>query len=160
MTHKKRNRLLKGVVGIVIIVVVTLAFFSKIDWFIQAVTPREETFTELYFDDHLNLPKKLYRGIPFQVAFTIHNLEGKNMDYPVKIFALSDSEPPELTQILDTSVSVDKNITKTVRVQLTLPETSAPREKVVIELVDLDQSIHFWTLVATPSASPIVTPKK
>lgn len=135
------------------ILVVSALFFYKVDWLIQAITPREETFTELYFEDHLKLPKKLNAGEPFQVAFTIHNLEGKYMDYPVKIFALNDAEPPELTELLDTSVSLDSKASRTVQVQLVLPQSAVPREKVVIELVNLDQSIHFWSAVATPSAT-------
>lgn len=144
--------------GITLVVVVL--FFWKIEWVMQAITPREETFTELYFEDHLHLPKTLKTGVPFQLSFTIHNLEGKDMKYPVSISAISDTEPPIILPLLETSVEIDKNISKTLQVELTLPASSSAREKVQIELVDLNQSIHFWSLVTTPSATPKATQKR
>ena len=48
---------------------------------ILATTVKPETFTELYFEDHLTLPNKVTLFKENNFKFTIHNLENKDMVY-------------------------------------------------------------------------------
>jgi hypothetical protein len=48
---------------------------------ILATTVKPETFTELYFEDHLSLPNKVTLFKEDNFKFTIHNLENKDMIY-------------------------------------------------------------------------------
>src|SRR5260370_15081174 len=49
-------------------------------------TEKQEAFTELYFENHLNLPKHVTSSQEYFFNFTIHNLEGKNMKYSYEVY--------------------------------------------------------------------------
>ena len=53
---------------------------------ILATTVKPETFTELYFEDHLSLPNKVTLFKENNFKFTIHNLENKDMEYPYEVY--------------------------------------------------------------------------
>lgn len=44
-----------------------------------------ENFTELYFENHKELPKYAEQGKGYDFSFAIHNLENRNMDYGYRI---------------------------------------------------------------------------
>jgi len=48
---------------------------------VLATTVKPETFTELYFEDHLSLPNMVTLFKENNFKFTIHNLENKDMEY-------------------------------------------------------------------------------
>jgi hypothetical protein len=104
-----------------------------------ATTVKAETFTELYFEDHLNLPKTIEKYKFYNFTFTIHNLENKDMEYPYVVYL----------QTVDKKIILNQN---TVSVKSgeygSIYEDFGPlkniRMKFVVELVDKNQSIHFW----------------
>ena len=98
----------------------------------QNLFPKPELFTELYFQDHLGLPGKVKPNQRYSFAFTIHNLEHQDMDYPYEIYILQDSEKQYLDK---NSVSVKDNETMTIQQGFALSEPVA-RAKVVVELTD------------------------
>jgi hypothetical protein len=102
--------------------------------------PKSETFTELYFDDAESLPTKTLKDLTVTFSFTIHNLEGQPMDYPYIVYFLKPngdritlaSGTTELTQDEARSISVEHTFLASDR-----------KGKVVVELVNLNQSIDF-----------------
>src|SRR5258708_5353987 len=50
-----------------------------------ATTVQPETFTELYFDNHTTLPATTVPNKSYSFAFTIRNLENKDMTYPYQV---------------------------------------------------------------------------
>lgn len=48
--------------------------------------PVPERFTELYFENSGNLPGVIITGQPIFFAFTVHNLEGRTMNYDYMVY--------------------------------------------------------------------------
>ena len=108
--------------------------------FILATTKKPETFTELYFEDHLSLPKKVTLFKENNFKFTIHNLENKDMVYIYEVYIDLNREK----QMIDkNSVIIKNNEYKTISEDfaITVP---TQRVKVVINLIGKNQQIHFW----------------
>lgn len=101
---------------------------------------QSETFTELYFEDSANLPSVVVPKHPYLFQFTLHNLEGKNMEYPYEVYVEIGQE----RLILDKgTVFLNKNA------YATIPENFAttnvwPRSEIVVNLINTNQQIDFW----------------
>ena len=107
---------------------------------ILATTVKPETFTELYFEDHLSLPNKVTLFKENNFKFTIHNLENKDMEYPYEVYIDVNREK----QMIDkSSVLIKNNEYKTISeaFAITVP---IQRAKVVVNLISKNQQIHFW----------------
>ena len=107
---------------------------------ILATTVKPETFTELYFEDHLSLPNKVTLFNENNFKFTIHNLENKDMEYPYEVYIDLNGEK----QMIDkSSILIKNNEYKTISEDfiLTIP---IQRVKVVVNLISKSQQIHFW----------------
>ena len=105
-----------------------------------ATTRKPETFTELYFENHLSLPNKVIYYQPQAFKFTIHNLENQNMEYPYEVYIDVNGEKQFIDQ---GSVLLKNNGYKTISedFSITLPTL---RVKLVINLVNKNQEIRFW----------------
>ncbi len=99
---------------------------------VLATTKKSETLTELYFQDHLSLPGKVIPNHQYSFAFTIHNLEHKDMDYPYEIYIDQDGEKQYIDK---NAVSIKDNETITIQQAFILSEPIT-RAKVVVELID------------------------
>src|SRR5665648_557389 len=107
---------------------------------ILATTKKPETFTELYFEDHLSLPNKVTLFKENNFKFTIHNLENKDMVYIYEVYIDVNREK----QMIDkNSVIIKKNEYKTISEAFTIT-VPTQRVKVVINLMGKNQQIHFW----------------
>ncbi|MDE1924562.1 MAG: hypothetical protein KGH79_00045 [Patescibacteria group bacterium] len=98
------------------------------------LTPQNEPLTELYFTGIL--PKaSLESAAPF--SFTIHNLEGRRVDYPYTVLLESQGG----SRIIDSgTVSLEDN--GSASMQETLPVVRAA-SVVVVGLPEQGLSIHF-----------------
>ena len=72
---------------------------------ILATTVKPETFTELYFEDHLSLSNKVTLFKKNNFKFTIHNLENKDMEYPYEVYIDVNGEK----QMIDKNSVLIKN---------------------------------------------------
>ena len=72
---------------------------------ILATTVKPETFTELYFEDHLSLPGNIILFKENSFKFTIHNIENKDMKYPYEVYIDVEGEK----QMIDKSSVFIKN---------------------------------------------------
>lgn len=104
-----------------------------------ATTRKPETFTELYFENHVNLPKDIKRFEQYKFTFTIHNLENKDIDYPYIVYLQRGAEK---TIIYKDRVYVKNNEFKSIK--KTVGPLKNLRSKIVVELVDKNQNISFW----------------
>lgn len=104
-----------------------------------ATTVRPENITELYFNNHTQLPNKIIPGQQYTFSFTIHNLENKDMEYPYVVYLQSDGKKTILYQ---DKISIKKDGYETIK------ETVGPfkyfRTKVVVELTGKNQIINYW----------------
>ena len=104
-----------------------------------ATTKKAETFTELYFENHISLPKIIKRYEFYNFTFTLHNLEQRDMEYSYVIYVQRDNEKIILNK---GKAYVKSDEYKSVR------EDFGPlknlRSKIVVEIINKNQSIHFW----------------
>ena len=123
-------------VGILLLV----RYSSVKEALILATSVKPETFTELYFENHLSLPNKVTLSKKNNFKFTIHNLENKDMEYPYEVYIDTNGEK----KIIYINSIVIKNTeykTITVDFTITIPIQSA---KVVVSLINKNQQIDFW----------------
>lgn len=106
----------------------------------MATTVMPETFTELYFENHINLPTKTIANIPYSFSFTVHNLEHKDMVYPYEVYISSGSA----RQTISTGIfTLAQNAYKNVVITYTLPQ-EVLHEEVVVNLRNKNQQINFF----------------
>lgn len=102
--------------------------------------PQPEKFTELYLENHLQLPKTYQRGKSNAFAFTVHNLEHEPMKYEYVVEAIAT----ESSRLIDRgSFELKHDEYKTISERIASTEAQQ-RTKINISLENKDQSIHFW----------------
>ena len=137
----KRIKLLLLVVCFIVVGFLVVEYMPSVkEALILAATVKPETFTELYFEDHLSLPNKVTLFEENNFKFTIHNLENKDMEYPYEVYIDVNREK----QMIDkSSVLIKNNEYKTISEAFTIT-VPIQRAKVVVNLISKNQQIHFW----------------
>jgi hypothetical protein len=107
---------------------------------VLATTVKPETLTELYFEDHTNLPKQIELGKVQTFKFTVHNLEYQNMTYAYEVGVADDETSRALAS---GSATLSHNQFKTIPVSYTLSSASG-RTKIQVTLQGRNQSIGYW----------------
>lgn len=119
-----------------------------------ATTQIPETFTELYFENHTQLPGTITRWQKYLFSFTIHNLEYQDVDYPYSVYLQRGDEKTTLSQGV---VSLKKDEYKTI--EQTVGPFKDLRSKIVVELTNKNQIISFWLDGTDNSIKPVEPPK-
>jgi len=104
-----------------------------------ATTVRPETFTELYFENHTQLPNKIVGWNTYPFSFTIHNLEDKDMEYPYSVYTIRDGK--KVITYKEDKVTIKKGEYKTITA--TIKALKPLDTKVVVDLTDKNQQISF-----------------
>lgn len=105
-----------------------------------ATTVKPEKFTELYFEDHLNLPSKVKINQAYSFKFTVHNLENKDMEYPYQVYVEENNKKRFLESKV---VKIKINESKTIDEHFSFSQLSS-KVFVVVNLTKKDQKIDFW----------------
>ena len=139
---------------VIVLVLVFTAFINKKiivtqlnDW---QLLPQPERFTELYFEDHLNLPQSVIAGEEMEFKVIVHNLEYRRFEYDYEVTV---DKPKTATRVNTDNFSLDHDKYKIIsmRFPLELDEsTTSAKTKVEVKLLNKNQSIHFWTNVVQP----------
>jgi hypothetical protein len=104
----------------------------------MATTVMPETFTELYFENHINLPTTFIPGKPIAFTFTLHNLEYKNFNYAYSILSTTATG----SSVLATgSAFLNQDQYQSFNELVTLSE--ATRTAVLVD-INHNQHISFW----------------
>lgn len=122
--------ILLGISLIAIIAVLILIFTTK----------TEESFTELYFEDHQNLPSQVNLNQNYQFSFSIHNLEQATTDYQYAVYI--EQEDGTTNTIDSSSITLNNEQTATIQESFQR-EDSFTSAKVIVEL-NTGEEIHFW----------------
>ena len=104
-----------------------------------ATTIKPQPFTEVYFQNHTQLPTIVLPGRQYSFTFTIRNHENKDMEYPYDMYIEQDGEK----QYIDhNSVTLKNNESITIQegFLFTKPLT---RAKVAISLLNKNQQVDF-----------------
>ncbi|CAN5268663.1 hypothetical protein BH10PAT2_BH10PAT2_4140 [soil metagenome] len=142
----KKNFFVIAIAAVCTIGVFSLIFLfsSQIMELYKGALPKSEDFTELYFEDHEQLPRTASPGAELNFNYTVHNLEHANITYPVNVYVQSDANPPETTLVGTSSFSLENNEAKISTSDFVYPESLTLRSKVIVKLMNLDQTIAFW----------------
>lgn len=133
--------LIGGIIGGIIGSTVLLKSPSYFKEFSKtSLSKKPERFTELYFTDHLNLPKKIKLGTPYSFEFTIHNLEYQDFTYHYELTAEIDEKKAVLGE---GQFLLKHDEIKTLPLDFRIFK-SFKRAKITLNLVNKNQPIHFW----------------
>ncbi len=116
---------------IIAIVAVTILIFT---------TKKSESFTELYFENHQNLPKNIELNKNNEFYFTINNLENTQFTYNYQITLDLDGTTKILKQ---EQITLNHNQKQPIYHQFKI-QNSFKQGKITITLLNKKQSIHFW----------------
>ena len=109
-----------------------------------SLIPKEEHFTELYFEDSQILPRVYAPGKTQKLSFTIHNLEGKEMDYAYQVYFIPIELSSTSTPLLKVqSMHVPDGGSATKKIAYTLDGKIITKGTIVVRLPELSQEIHF-----------------
>ncbi len=126
------------------LVIFAFGFFNKqyiIDKLNQyKLLPQPEPFTELYFEDHLKLPQVYKTNANNSFRFTVHNLEYKTYTYDYYIKAIASDSARIISK---GSFTLKNDESKTIKERISTEEANQ-RTKILIDLDNKKQSIHFW----------------
>lgn len=133
MKEDNLYNILIGITLIAIIAVLVLIF----------TTSSTESFTELYFEDHNNLPGDIELNKEYSFKFSIHNLENQQIDYIYTIYIeYYTNEKLQSTETINTDgITLEHDQTATISESFEINE-DFELVKVIIETND--QEIHFW----------------
>jgi hypothetical protein len=111
----------------------------------HALIPQEEHFTELFFNDHQHLPSTITLGKTEKFAFTIHNEEGKDMEYNYVVnFETTAATATERIASSDAkSVSLLSGEYSTIEVTYVLKDTGIQEGAITVTLVGRKEQIRF-----------------
>ena len=122
----------------ILIVVCIIAILSET--ILIFTTKKSEPFTELYFENHQNLPKTITLNQNQEFYFTIKNLENKVFTYNYQITLNLDGTTKILKQ---EQISINHNQKQTIYQQFKI-SNNFKQAKITITLLNKKQSIHFW----------------
>lgn len=109
------------------------------EFFYKSTNKVPTRLTELYFLNPETLPNSLAENEEFSFTFVIKNEEGKRLDYEYITYT---EEGGFKTVFKEGIVSVDDNSKVKIQVNGTLEFPT--KQKIVVELVQKEQSISFW----------------
>jgi hypothetical protein len=135
-----RIGLLLAVVCFIVGTLLLAKYVSVKEALILATSVKPETFTELYFENHLSLPNKVALSEKNNFKFTIHNLENKDMEYPYEVY-IDTGRGKKIIYINSVFIKNTEYKTITVDFTITIP---IQRAKVVVSLINKNQQIDFW----------------
>jgi hypothetical protein len=121
-----------------------------------ATTIKPEVFTELYFENHLNLPSIIKPNQPYYFEFTIHNLENQEMTYPYEVYLQAGNVKLPIDQ---KTVTIKNNQYKTIRVGFSV-DAPIVKSEIAINLINKNQQINFWIENEMPPATKTVVKKQ
>jgi hypothetical protein len=140
--NKRRSLYLvgKSLFLVFFVVVAIYGIFYTWSWSISTGKTQAETFTELYFEDNLHLPSQVIPKRPYFFQFTLHNLEGKDMEYPYEVYI----EVGQDKLLFDKgTLFVQENGYKTIQERFATTDILRKGE-IVVDLVNENQHIDFW----------------
>lgn len=100
----------------------------------------EEGGTELYFSDHLNLPKNIEIGKDYPFEFTVRNLEYEKETYKYDVVV---SENGNDTIVDSGEFVIENDTTNTISINLSML-THFVRGKMTVRLMNKNEEISFW----------------
>jgi hypothetical protein len=130
------------VAALIALAIYFLFIYNKQDGILQKLNllPKEESYTELFIDDHQTLPNYLAPGRVATASFTLRNYEHKNEHYK---FLITKTLGKDTETIGSGSADVAHNQTKSIEFHYGVATTEA-KTRIEVLLPEKKQSIHFY----------------
>ena len=124
------QKLFLGLGVILAIILFAIVFFDK-QIFMNTLNkysllPKPEPFTELYFEDHLKLPKVYGKNNDNSFRFTVHNLEYKTYTYDYYIKAVATDSARTISK---GSITLKHDEYKTIKEKISSEEAKLQEEE-------------------------------
>lgn len=103
---------------------------------------KPESYTELYFADHLGLPTTITPNSPQYFQFTIVNNSNTHMRYEWEVYAQLEGDPSQLP-LKNGRALLGKRESKVVDVLFEMNDVFE-KQKIVVNLSGVDQPIYYW----------------
>lgn len=127
-----------------IVLVVHTKYFSNILLSFNLI-PKPETFTQLYFINHAQLPHRISIGQQQVFQFAIHNAEQRGVFYTYEVLLNTGNQNRKI--IDNNTVFIQNNAYKIITEDFSL-DTIATHAAIIVSLPYKDQQIHFWIRTA------------
>ena len=145
LTIRQLFRLTPLLIGVIVVLGI-LVFYNLNRAFVYNelatldLVPKPEKLTELYFNDHANLPNSVTSDPMVSFSFVIHNLETIDYQYTYDV-SVNANGTKHIVDSGHVLVKDNQYYVKNERFNLT---GALGRQKVMVELINKQQSIHFW----------------
>lgn len=148
MMHPTNNQLFKLtslllVLGLTVVIIILLNINSAAvynELVSLDLVPKSEKLTELYFDNSADLPASVTGNQTISFTFVVHNLETTDYQYTYDVVVIANGG----RHVVDGGIVLVKKNQSFIKKEEIPVENSPGRQDVVVELVNLRQSIDFW----------------
>lgn len=148
MMHPTNNQLFKLtslllVLGLTVVIIILLNVNSAAvynELVSLDLVPKPEKLTELYFDNSADLPASVTGNQTISFTFVVHNLETTDYQYTYDVVVIANGG----RHVVDGGIVLVKKNQSFIKKEEIPVENSPGRQDVVVELVNLRQSIDFW----------------
>ena len=145
LTIKQLFKLASLLLGLVLVVVMLILFnLNRANIYNELISldliPKPEKLTELYFNNSANLPGSATSNQAISFTFVIHNLETTDYQYVYDVSVNAKGT----RHIVDSGDVLVKNNQYYVKNEKLKLMNSPGRQEVVIELINMPESIDFW----------------
>jgi hypothetical protein len=139
----KKSQLLSAA-AIILFIGILVGIIAHTQTFQKATTHQPESYTELYFSKPNSLQGVAKTGQALPVAFTIHNVEARNVTYT---YATEVSDKyGKIDYSGKQKITIDNGYAVMLNSNAIMP-TTAGRYEVTIALIHKPETIHYWVEV-------------
>lgn len=96
--------------------------------------------TELFFTNHLSLPKSIVVGESYNFEFTTYNSEGESLAYDYEVYIEANERTSEIEK---GNFAIGHNEAKTIPVTFIL-SSNFGRGRISVRLINKNQQVSFW----------------
>jgi hypothetical protein len=109
---------------------------------VDATTHKPQPFTELYFNQPNQLPITARPGQRLPVAFTVHNVEGRNLTYTYSVDFTTITG--KTTVLYRQQIAIANGQTTVISDAIVTVPSYTGRAEVSVVLINQPEAIHFW----------------
>jgi hypothetical protein len=144
MAKGKLKKILVFFICVLIILGVFPMFVGKDTIYVKTyeslLERKSQSFTELYFEDYSQLPKKVSTTGAIDFTFFIHNKEGITTTYYYYVYFVSIKG--KKVGLASGSIDLANEDSKNIKVDYVFPDPNQTG-RIVVELTNLNQKIDF-----------------
>jgi hypothetical protein len=139
MTKVQKSLWASAIAGLLLLVAFTVVFHTSLRNAWAAVTPQQQSITELYFTDPKLLPMQLTDGGTYAFDVTIHNASSRPQSYTLLTY-LQTAQRDRTLQA--EQIQLAANERRVVHMSVTIADTHDAQD-IAVTLSGQSETIHF-----------------